>query len=113
MPVVRVAVVECRSESATRIHLRLPLLVYRERPLLLQWEWQKKVVETVSNVVQVEGTGVSLLGRGAVARTMVVQRRRQWGVVMRVAVVVGDGIQVRGEGGRRTLAVAMWALSRV
>jgi hypothetical protein len=113
MPVVRVVVVECRSESATRTHVRLPLRLYREGPFLLQWGRQKKAVETASNVVQVEETGASLLGRGAVARTMVVQRGRRWDVVMTVAVVVGDGIQVREEGGRRTLAVSMRALSKV
>ena len=66
----------------------------------------------MSSVVLVEGTGASSLGRGAVVQMAVVQQGKWWGVVKMVE-VAGDEIQVREEGGRKMLAVAMLAQSKV
>ena len=115
--VVIVVVGNGRSGSATRTHVRLLLLLLRVcweqafLAFLLQWRWQIKMVETVSSVVLVEGTGASSLGRGAVVQMEVVQQR-WWGAVKMVE-VAGDEIQVREEGGQKTLAVAMLAQSKV
>ena len=59
-------------------------------------------------VVQVEGTGASSSGRGAVAQMAVVQIGTRQDVVL-----VGDKIPVREAGGRRRLVTAMGALSTV
>jgi hypothetical protein len=67
------------------------------------------VVETASNVVLVEGTEVSLLGRGAAVQVAAVRQGRWCGVVKMVGVVAGDEIQVREEGGRKMSAVAKGA----
>ena len=66
----------------------------------------------MSSVVLVERTGASTLGRGAAVQMAVVQQGRWWGVVKMVE-VAGDEIQVREEGGRKMLAVAMLAQSKV
>ena len=65
-----------------------------------------------SNVVLVEGTGASSLGRGAAVQMAVVQQGRWWGAVKTVE-VEGDEIQVREEEEQKMSAVAMLAQSKV